>query len=90
MPIIPTSNDIGRKVIYKDYGGFGKIEEGVITSFNDHYVFVDYTGTGRGAATNKDDLEWSYRHPEDLAVETVYQGGKIVSLGFVPLPQRPV
>lgn len=34
-----TKKDIGRKVIYDS--GY-KIEEGVITSFNDKYVFVRY------------------------------------------------
>ena len=39
--IEPTDNDIGRKVIYTGnrYPG-GELEEGVITSFNSHIVFV--------------------------------------------------
>lgn len=39
----PGQADIGRKVIYTGnrYPG-GKIEEGVITSFNEHTVFVRY------------------------------------------------
>lgn len=83
--INPAEADIGRKVIYRDLGGRGTIEEGVITSFNAHYVFVRYGGE-TSAATCRGDLEWSLRRPEDLAVETVIQGGKVRSLNFVPLP----
>lgn len=88
--IEPTANDIGRMVIYRDFGGRGKIEEGVITSFNDSYVFVRYGGNGTtSAATARGDLEWSHRGPDDLAVETVISSGRITSLNFVPLPERP-
>lgn len=86
--IEPTQTDIGRSVIYRDFGGRGKIEEGVITSFNDHYVFVRYCGE-TSAATSREDLEWSHRRPEDLAVSTTIQGGKVVAMDFVPLPTRP-
>lgn len=76
-------------VIYRDFGGRGKIEEGVITSFNDGYVFVRYGAGATSAATARSDLDWSHRGPEDLAVETVIKGGRITSLNFVPLPVRP-
>ena len=36
--IYPEEDDIGRAVV----GNRGKLEEGVITSFNDHSVFVRY------------------------------------------------
>lgn len=49
-----TVNDIGRSVVYK-----GK-EEGIITSFNDTYVFVRYTGDIRSKATRYIDLEFSH------------------------------
>ena len=41
--IEPTEEDIGRAVVYTGnrYPG-GKLEEGVITSFHDHAVFVRY------------------------------------------------
>jgi len=84
--IEPTQDDIGRKVIYRDLNGRGKIEEGVITSFNSSYVFVRYKGE-TSQATSRNDLEWSHRRPEDLAVKTVYGLGKIESIDFVPLPE---
>ena len=52
MAINPSQSDIGRIVIYRQK------EQGRITSFNDKYVFVDYTNTGRGVATSRQDLEW--------------------------------
>ena len=58
--INPTTDDIGRKVIYtsKTLSGKITIEEGVITSFNKDYVFVRY-GSGTGsAATRREDLTW--------------------------------
>jgi hypothetical protein len=46
--IDPKPADIGRKIAYRDRTG-GKVEEGVITSFNDTCVFVRYARTrGRG------------------------------------------
>ncbi len=58
--IEPTQNDIGRKVIYRERGDFPgrKVEEGVITSFNDHYVFVRYGAGVTPAATLRESLEW--------------------------------
>jgi hypothetical protein len=39
--IEPTEDDIGRAVVYTgDRFPGGKLEEGVITSFHDHAVFV--------------------------------------------------
>lgn len=58
--IEPTEADIGRKVVYRERGDFPgrKIEEGVITSINDHYVFVRYGSGTTSAATQRADLEW--------------------------------
>lgn len=55
----PTENDIGRLVIYTGnrYPG-GKIEEGFITSFNKHCVFVRYRDDTHSKATSRDDLVW--------------------------------
>jgi hypothetical protein len=50
--INPTKSDINRLVIYRNK------EKGRITSFNNSYVFVDYSNTGRGIATSRKDLEW--------------------------------
>lgn len=53
---MPTEKDIGRKVVYRNHGG--KVEEGFITSFNDHYVFVRYGTGSTSAATDPKDLEF--------------------------------
>lgn len=57
--IEPTKDDIGRSVIYtgNPYPG-GKIEEGVITSFNEHWVFVLYGAEKHSKGTSRRDLEW--------------------------------
>lgn len=57
--IEPTESDIGRKVVYtrpRDWGG--KLEEGVVTSFNSHCVFVRYGSDYHSKGTNRNDLEW--------------------------------
>lgn len=60
MPIKPKQDDIGRKVIYTPYGAYKdkKIEEGVLTSFNDKYAFVRYGTSVRGVATDFNDLDF--------------------------------
>jgi hypothetical protein len=57
--IEPTSADIGRAVVYTGnrYPG-GKLEEGVITSFNDYRVFVRYGSDKNSKSTAREDLEW--------------------------------
>ena len=64
--IKPTDSDIGRKVIYTGnrYPG-GAIEEGVITSFNDHSVFVRY-GAQCSQATARSDLEWAFPTEQEM------------------------
>ena len=62
--IEPVSSDIGRSVIYKHSHHNGKmevysvIEQGVITSFNESYVFVRYDGHQHTQATRREDLQW--------------------------------
>lgn len=51
-----TKKDIGRLVIYNP--GY-KTEEGVITSFNDTYVFVRYGSEVQSKATYYRDLKYS-------------------------------
>jgi len=48
--IEPTEDDIGRAVVYTGnrYPG-GKLEQGIITSYHDHAVFVRY-GADKGTA----------------------------------------
>lgn len=59
MTISPTPTDVGRKVVYTGnrYPG-GRLEEGVITSFNEHSVFVRYGGDTGSKGTSREDLEW--------------------------------
>jgi hypothetical protein len=62
--IEPTKDDVGRAVVYTGnrYPG-GKLEEGVITSFNDHRVFVRYGSDKGSKSTSREDLEWVRRTP---------------------------
>ena len=55
--IEPTKDDIGRKVFYSDFKG--DLEHGVISSFNDDYIFVKYEGRYNTQATSREDLSWS-------------------------------
>lgn len=70
--ISPTEYDVGRKVIYTGnrYPG-GKLEEGVITSFNDHSVFVRYGSDYGSKGSAREDLEWVFpmTHPLPQPVE---------------------
>lgn len=86
--IDPIHADLGRRVIYRDLGGRGKIEEGYITSFTRDHVFVRYSGC-TSAATRREDLEWSQRLPEHTAVRWVFGDGKLVSIDFVHPPEPP-
>lgn len=70
--IQPTKADIGRKVIYRDLSG-SKIEEGIITSFNDYCVFVRYKWSGTtSAGTRREDLEWM-TNGDDQRMTNVWQ-----------------
>ena len=54
---LPTDEDVGRSVVYTPYPG-ARAEDGVITSVNDDYVFVRYTGDQNAKATRYEDLQW--------------------------------
>lgn len=54
--INPTTKNFGRSVVYKRGTRF--MAEGVITSFNDSYVFVRYGADHGSQATRREDLEW--------------------------------
>lgn len=56
--IEPTKADIGRKVIYRAGHPKAEPEEGVITSFNDHSVFVRYGSDYGSKGTDRKDLQW--------------------------------
>lgn len=53
-----ADKDKGRLVIYHPHPD-NKAEQGRITSWNDHYVFVDYNNTGRGIATRPETLTFA-------------------------------
>ena len=63
--IDPVATDIGREVIYRArYVGRSNSEEleeerGVITSYNDRYVFVSCDGRPHGKATLRESLFWA-------------------------------
>jgi hypothetical protein len=54
--INPTIDDIGRKVNYRDRSGYSR--EGVITSFNEFYVFVRYGNDCTSKGTQRRNLEY--------------------------------
>jgi hypothetical protein len=54
--IEPKQSDIGRKVIYLVHRN-AKAEEGVVTRFNEKYVFVRF-GKEESVVTTRDELEW--------------------------------
>jgi hypothetical protein len=55
--IEPKQSDIGRKVIYLVHGNAGA-EGGVITHFNEKYVFVRFAKEEGSAVMMRDELEW--------------------------------
>ena len=55
--ISPTQRDIGRKVVYRTAPNY-EAEEGVITSLNDHCVFVRYGSAANSQATSREDLDY--------------------------------
>ena len=85
--IEPTEQDIGRKVIYRDLSGRGKIQEGAITSFNSSFVFVRYDLGCTSAPTRREDLEWSFRRTGETAVRRVLLGGEVFDIDFCEPPQ---
>jgi len=60
----PTSDDIGRAVVYRTAPNF-EAEPGIISSVTEHYVFVRYCKSIRGVATAREDLDWA--HPKETA-----------------------
>ena len=52
--------DKNRLVVYKNYR-LERTEEGVITSWNDTYIFVRYGGDNHSKATSPRDLDWSIK-----------------------------
>ena len=63
MTLKEAAENIGHKVVYTPYPGCPTtiLEEGVISSVNDEYVFVRYSLGDTAAATNPEDLELSWK-----------------------------
>lgn len=55
-----TPKHVNRLVVYRSRYRLGseKAEQGRITSWNDRFIFVDYSNVGRGQATSPEDLEF--------------------------------
>lgn len=65
--IDPGPSDLGRAVVYYPPWTDGwprqpapPPEDGVITSFNQSYVFVRYNGDSASKATRREDLQWAH------------------------------
>lgn len=57
--IEPSKEDVGRGVVYHpSHWAAAPREDGVITSFNDRYVFVRFGKELNGKATLREDLTW--------------------------------
>lgn len=58
MPIKPATELIGSKVVYRPFENSSPSlwEEGVITSFNDSFVFVRFGNDVNSKACKKEDL----------------------------------
>ena len=57
MMIEPKRSDIGREVIYRVHSN-AEAEEGVITRFNEKYIFVCFGKEEKSVVTTRDQLEW--------------------------------
>ncbi len=64
--------DKGRLVTY--HPGHGGTEAGVISSWNDKFIFVRYTSGSTAAATDPTDLTWQFtdRNEEHREVDDFY------------------
>jgi hypothetical protein len=61
-----TKAEVGRRVVYRAQHADAVDEHGVISSWNDEYVFVRYGADIHTKATNPEDLEWFHGAPETL------------------------
>lgn len=58
--IKPQPGDEGRRVIYARKDPHRTTERGIISSWNDKYIFVRYSAGSTAAATSPEDLEWEF------------------------------
>lgn len=65
--ISPNGSDIGREVIYRACHHGAKPESGVITSFNEHYVFVRFSALGGSKGCKREDLHWAHAKQREKA-----------------------
>lgn len=59
--IDPTQKDIGRTVVYRARHPGAQAEDGVLTSFNDKYVFARYGRDATSKGARREDLEWAHQ-----------------------------
>jgi hypothetical protein len=52
-----TEHDRGREVVFDSPGS--KMEFGIVSSWNDRFIFVKYNGSQQSQATNPEDLRFS-------------------------------
>jgi hypothetical protein len=58
--IEPTMKDVGRQVVYKQAWMQPKdYEHGIVTGFNEHFVFVRYGSETQAKSTKREDLTWA-------------------------------
>ncbi len=53
-----TSDDVGREVIF--WHSHGKPEPGILSSWNDKYIFCRFTTGSTAAACDPKQLRWSH------------------------------
>jgi hypothetical protein len=58
--ISPSGADIGREVIYRARHHGAKPESGIVTSFNEHYVFVRFSKFTVSNGCRREDLHWAH------------------------------
>lgn len=63
--IDPTTEDIGRSVLYRDRAHPSEPDAGTITSFNETCVFVRYGSDVHSKGTRRRDLEWAKAKPTE-------------------------
>ena len=62
--IEPTTKDVGRGVVYVPRGpviaGDLRRESGVVSSWNEYYVFVRFGALSTAMACRREDLQWEH------------------------------
>lgn len=80
--IEPTKADIGRRVVYLAHHTTDR-EVGVISSFNEHLVFVRYGGKAQGEGTHRGNLEWDQGENSSAPISAADCGFDSIGKGFI-------